>query len=187
MWPNRKLLKFIHASFFSYYQCFYCINMCLSVFICIFLLIKWMEDGWMENEDDLDWNKTVLMTIDCFTAYYRFVVLFFNCLLTFGSYFCFDIPSVLQDQFQGVSEQQWLSPGQSWSIVPRDSSMNFLSLQNLTCPNATVINGTVDCVLGLGMTPQQYNLLYAIYAWTYACTRAPTHIHGWPVKCSWES
>ncbi|XP_013771585.1 major facilitator superfamily domain-containing protein 1-like [Pundamilia nyererei] len=73
-------------------------------------------------------------------AYYRFVVLFFNCLLTFGSYFCFDIPSVLQDQFQG----------------------------NLTCPNATVINGTVDCVEGLGMTPQQYNLLYAIYAWTNA-------------------
>nr|XP_046233254.1 major facilitator superfamily domain-containing protein 1-like [Scatophagus argus] len=73
-------------------------------------------------------------------AHYRFVVLFFNCLLTFGSFFCFDIPSVLQDQFQG----------------------------NLTCPNATVINGTVDCVLGLGMSPQQYNLLYAIYAWTDA-------------------
>nr|DBA19418.1 TPA: hypothetical protein GDO54_015259 [Pyxicephalus adspersus] len=35
-------------------------------------------------------------------SYYRFVVLFFNCMLTFGSYFCFDIPSVLQDQFQGV-------------------------------------------------------------------------------------
>uniref|UniRef100_A0A3Q2NQD5 Major facilitator superfamily domain-containing protein 1-like n=1 Tax=Fundulus heteroclitus TaxID=8078 RepID=A0A3Q2NQD5_FUNHE len=73
-------------------------------------------------------------------AYYRFMVLFFNCLLTFGSYFCFDIPSVLQDQFQG----------------------------NLTCPNATVINGTVECVEGLGMSPQQYNLLYAIYAWTNA-------------------
>lgn len=37
-----------------------------------------------------------------FAAYYRFVVLLFNCLLSFGSYFCFDIPSVLQDQFQGV-------------------------------------------------------------------------------------
>uniref|UniRef100_A0A3Q2C7L1 Lysosomal dipeptide transporter MFSD1 n=1 Tax=Cyprinodon variegatus TaxID=28743 RepID=A0A3Q2C7L1_CYPVA len=73
-------------------------------------------------------------------AYYRFMVLFFNCLLTFGSYFCFDIPSVLQDQFQG----------------------------NLTCPNVTLINGTVDCVEGLGMSPQQYNLLYAIYAWTNA-------------------
>ncbi|XP_076154722.1 lysosomal dipeptide transporter MFSD1 [Alosa pseudoharengus] len=78
-------------------------------------------------------------------AYYRFVVLFFNCLLTFGSYFCFDIPSVLQDQFQG----------------------------KLTCPNATVTNGTSQnttevCVEGLGMTPQEYNLLYAIYAWTNA-------------------
>lgn len=73
-------------------------------------------------------------------GYYRFVVLFFNCLLTFGSYFCFDIPSVLQEQFQG----------------------------NLTCPNTTKINGTSDCVEGLGMTPEQYNLLYAIYAWTNA-------------------
>ncbi|XP_039348209.1 major facilitator superfamily domain-containing protein 1-like isoform X1 [Mauremys reevesii] len=78
-------------------------------------------------------------------AYYRFLVLFFNCLLTFGSYFCFDIPSVLQEQFQG----------------------------NLTCPNGTQHNGTghngtLACVEGLGMTPAQYNLLYAIYAWTNA-------------------
>ncbi|XP_010130982.1 PREDICTED: major facilitator superfamily domain-containing protein 1-like, partial [Buceros rhinoceros silvestris] len=76
---------------------------------------------------------------------YRFVVLLFNCLLTFGSYFCFDIPSVLQQQFQG----------------------------NLTCPhgthrNSTGHNGTQGCVEGLGMTPAQYNLLYAIYAWTNA-------------------
>ncbi|XP_053550596.1 major facilitator superfamily domain-containing protein 1 [Bombina bombina] len=78
-------------------------------------------------------------------AYYRFLVLFFNCLLTFGSYFCFDIPSVLQDQFQG----------------------------NLTCSNGTQSNSThgnssTGCVEGLGMTPEQYNLLYAIYAWTNA-------------------
>ncbi|XP_026580500.1 major facilitator superfamily domain-containing protein 1-like [Pseudonaja textilis] len=78
-------------------------------------------------------------------AYYRFLVLFFNCLLTFGSYFCFDIPSVLQEQFQG----------------------------NLTCPNGTQHNGTehnatTECVEGLGMTPEEYNLLYAIYAWTNA-------------------
>uniref|UniRef100_A0A3Q3VM17 Lysosomal dipeptide transporter MFSD1 n=1 Tax=Mola mola TaxID=94237 RepID=A0A3Q3VM17_MOLML len=72
--------------------------------------------------------------------YFRFVLLFFNCLLSFGSYFCFDIPSVLQDQFQG----------------------------KLTCPNATVINGTVDCVLGLGMTPQEYNFLFVIHSWTNA-------------------
>ncbi|XP_067859392.1 lysosomal dipeptide transporter MFSD1 isoform X2 [Heptranchias perlo] len=80
------------------------------------------------------------MTQPAERAYYRFVVLFFNCLLTFGPYFCFDIPSVLQEQLQG----------------------------NLTCPNSTVTNGTTDCVEGLGMTPQQYNLLYAIYAWTNA-------------------
>ncbi|XP_069066675.1 lysosomal dipeptide transporter MFSD1-like isoform X2 [Pleurodeles waltl] len=80
------------------------------------------------------------MTVPAEKAYYRFLVLFFNCLLTFGSYFCFDIPSVLQDQFQG----------------------------NLTCSNATRYNGTLDCVEGLGMTPEQYNLLYAIYAWTNA-------------------
>ncbi|KAK3552059.1 hypothetical protein QTP70_031765 [Hemibagrus guttatus] len=72
-------------------------------------------------------------------AYYRFVVLFFNCMLTFGSYFCFDIPSVLQQQFQG----------------------------NLTCVNSTAGNET-ECVDGLGMTPQEYNLLYAIYAWANA-------------------
>ncbi|XP_072416186.1 lysosomal dipeptide transporter MFSD1 [Chiloscyllium punctatum] len=73
-------------------------------------------------------------------AYYRFILLIFNCLLTFGSYFCFDMPSVLQQQFQG----------------------------NLTCLNSTETNRTTDCVEGLGMTPQQYNLLYAIYAWTNA-------------------
>ncbi|KAL8175162.1 UNVERIFIED_CONTAM: hypothetical protein K2H54_014906, partial [Gekko kuhli] len=78
-------------------------------------------------------------------AYYRFLVLFFNCLLTFGSYFCFDIPSVLQDQFQGN-----------------------LTCPNGTHPNGTEQNGTAGCVEGLGMTPEEYNLLYAIYAWTNA-------------------
>ena len=29
---------------------------------------------------------------------YRFVVLAFNCLLTLGSYYAFDMPSVLQDE-----------------------------------------------------------------------------------------
>ncbi|TWW81391.1 major facilitator superfamily domain-containing protein 1-like [Takifugu flavidus] len=81
-------------------------------------------------------NDLLLILIP-FTGYYRFVVLLFNCLQTFGSFFCYDIPSVLQDQFQG----------------------------NLTCPNATEVNGTVDCVLGMGMTPQQYNLLFAVHSW----------------------
>ncbi|KAE8579278.1 hypothetical protein XENTR_v10023979 [Xenopus tropicalis] len=81
------------------------------------------------------------MAVAAEKAYYRFVVLFFNCLLTFGSYFCFDIPSVLQDQFQG----------------------------DLNCTNASQPNSThTGCVEGLGMSPEQYNLLYAIYAWTNA-------------------
>uniref|UniRef100_A0A8C5WLC3 Lysosomal dipeptide transporter MFSD1 n=1 Tax=Leptobrachium leishanense TaxID=445787 RepID=A0A8C5WLC3_9ANUR len=73
-------------------------------------------------------------------CYYRFLVLFFNCMVSFGSYFCFDMPSVLQDQFQG----------------------------NLTCYNGTFTKHSMGCVEGLGMSPQEYNLLYAICAWTTA-------------------
>ncbi|XP_062915201.1 major facilitator superfamily domain-containing protein 1-like isoform X1 [Mobula hypostoma] len=73
-------------------------------------------------------------------AYYRFLLLFFNCLPGFASCFYYAIPSVLQDKFQG----------------------------NITCFNSTVTNGTTDCVEGLGMTPEQYNLLFATYAWTNA-------------------
>ncbi|KAM9179463.1 LOW QUALITY PROTEIN: uncharacterized protein V3H86_009322 [Mergus octosetaceus] len=40
---------------------------------------------------------------------------------------------------------------------------------NLTCPNGTYgHNSTLHYVAGLGMTPTQYNLLYAIYAWINA-------------------
>ncbi|KAK3571708.1 hypothetical protein QTP86_016792, partial [Hemibagrus guttatus] len=92
-----------------------------------------------EPLDDRGYKQIGTNTNTRLQAYYRFVVLFFNCMLTFGSYFCFDIPSVLQQQFQG----------------------------NLTCVNSTVGNET-ECVDGLGMTPQEYNLLYAIYAWTNA-------------------
>uniref|UniRef100_T1ITK3 Lysosomal dipeptide transporter MFSD1 n=1 Tax=Strigamia maritima TaxID=126957 RepID=T1ITK3_STRMM len=69
---------------------------------------------------------------------FRFIVLFFNCLLTFGSYFCFDMPSVLQTQFQ----------------------------QNDTCEYSK--NSTDCCPDCLGMSGPDYNLLYAIYAWTNA-------------------
>ncbi|XP_072026984.1 lysosomal dipeptide transporter MFSD1-like [Amphiura filiformis] len=68
-------------------------------------------------------------------AYYRFVVLFFNCMLTFGTYFCFDMPSVLQDDFQKKN-----------------------------CTN----NNSTACKDNLGLSVPQYNLLYAIYAWTNA-------------------
>ncbi|BFY99342.1 hypothetical protein BsWGS_02382 [Bradybaena similaris] len=72
-------------------------------------------------------------------CYYRFLVLFFNCMLTFGSYFCFDMPSVLQDVFTQT---------------------------NCTTGNKTQhYNGTCD---GLGMSDEEYNLLYAVYAWTNA-------------------
>lgn len=49
-------------------------------------------------------QKQLFTNLFFFAAYYRFVVLFFNCLLSFGSYFSYDIPSVLQAQFQGVSK-----------------------------------------------------------------------------------
>ncbi|XP_014663317.1 PREDICTED: major facilitator superfamily domain-containing protein 1-like isoform X1 [Priapulus caudatus] len=75
-------------------------------------------------------------------TYYRFVVLFFNCMLTFGSYYCFDMPSVLQTQFTQ-------SP-------------------NCSTGNTTEGNTTDCCTDCLGMSPSDYNLLYAIYAWTNA-------------------
>lgn len=78
---------------------------------------------------------------------FRFVILVFNCLLTFGSYFCFDMPSVLQAKFQG-----------NYSCGTNDTDDLLLSSNNSgTCCS--------DC---LGMTADQYNLLYAIYAWTNA-------------------
>ncbi|XP_067677799.1 lysosomal dipeptide transporter MFSD1-like [Haliotis asinina] len=82
---------------------------------------------------------------------YRFVVLFFNCMLTFGSYFCFDMPSVLQDEFtQSNNCTNTNSTGESTYDVGDG---------NYTCNNCT------DC---LGMSQDDYNLLYAIYAWTNA-------------------
>lgn len=143
---------------------------------------KWCKSGFRHvSVIEISYLYTYILVFCLFvfpTAYYRFVVLFFNCLLTFGSYFCFDIPSVLQDQFQGVSHRKGeltdslLIDSLSVIIVNTTKAVHRFAdwlpsiQQNLTCPNATVINGTTDCVLGLGMSPQQYNLLYAIYAWT---------------------
>lgn len=76
-------------------------------------------------------------------APYRFLVLFFNCMLTFGSYFCFDMPSVLQDDFT-----------------------NSENCTNVTAGN--VSHQVCDCDGCLGMSDDDYNLLYAIYAWTNA-------------------
>ncbi|XP_066921169.1 lysosomal dipeptide transporter MFSD1-like isoform X2 [Clytia hemisphaerica] len=73
-------------------------------------------------------------------GYYRFLVLFFNCLLTFGSYFCFDMPSVLQDSFTGT--------------------------YGINC--TTNSHNVTKCEEHLGMTETEYNLLYTVYAWMNA-------------------
>ncbi|ESP05560.1 hypothetical protein LOTGIDRAFT_208557 [Lottia gigantea] len=86
------------------------------------------------------------------TCGFRFLVLFFNCMLTFGSYFCFDMPSVLQDTFTEVNNC-------TNNGTKTDVSGFYGNSSNVTCNNCT------DC---LGMSEDNYNLLYAIYAWTNA-------------------
>ncbi|XP_078719541.1 lysosomal dipeptide transporter MFSD1-like [Lampetra fluviatilis] len=85
------------------------------------------------------------MCIDARDGRYRFLVLVCNCLVTFGSYYCFDMPGVLQAQFQG--------------------NLNCSDEQN--AKNASVPDGGGGCETpsGLGLTPSKYNLLYAVYAW----------------------
>ncbi|XP_061408104.1 major facilitator superfamily domain-containing protein 1-like [Lethenteron reissneri] len=86
-----------------------------------------------------------MMCIDARDGRYRFLVLLCNCLVTFGSYYCFDMPGVLQAQFQG--------------------NLNCSDEQN--AKNASVLDGGGGCETpsGLGLTPSKYNLLYAVYAW----------------------
>lgn len=73
---------------------------------------------------------------------YRFVLLFFACLLTFGMYFSFDLPGVLQHRLEGITNCT-------------DNSTRY----NETC---------LQCEGCLGMSSRQFNILYAIYAWTNA-------------------
>lgn len=65
---------------------------------------------WLYSTEPLKhYTETIVLTI-CFNIYgilmhqqlataaaYRFLVLLFDSLLTFGTYFCFDMPSVLQE------------------------------------------------------------------------------------------
>ncbi|WAR24580.1 MFSD1-like protein [Mya arenaria] len=104
------------------------------------------------------------MALQASDRVFRFIVLFFNCLLTFGSYFCFDMPSVLQDTFTNPVHQNCTDGNKTMNITPHC---------NVTCD---------DC---LEMSPDNYNLLYAIYAWTWAfsvllpmCVGL-VHICGW--------
>ncbi|KAH3697780.1 hypothetical protein DPMN_085290, partial [Dreissena polymorpha] len=87
------------------------------------------------------------MAIHASSRFFRFIVLFFNCMLTFGSYFCFDMPSVLQVTFTTIPES---------NCTEANSTANVSRHCNVTCD---------DC---LGMSQDDYNLLYAIYAWTNA-------------------
>jgi len=89
----------------------------------------------MENREDVP-------CLHAKHAYYRFLVLFMNCMLTFGSYFCFDMPSVLQDNFTGKF---------GW---------------NCTVNNVT--NQSRNCIEHLGLSETEYNLLYTVYAWMNA-------------------
>ncbi|XP_050401661.2 major facilitator superfamily domain-containing protein 1 [Patella vulgata] len=93
------------------------------------------------------------------TCGFRFLVLFFNCMLTFGSYFCFDMPSVLQDTF--TQRNNCTNDSKSFHD---DKTFDSSLYGNASSPNVTCNNCT-EC---LGMSEDNYNLLYAIYAWTNA-------------------
>ena len=94
-------------------------------------------------DDIVDMSSALPASIFCNPnrAYYRFLVLFFNCMLTFGSYFCFDMPSVLQDTFTG--------------------KLGY----NCTFDNKT---NKTSCIEHLGLSETEYNLLYTVYAWMNA-------------------
>ncbi|RMX44324.1 hypothetical protein pdam_00018870 [Pocillopora damicornis] len=83
---------------------------------------------------------------------FRFVLLIFTCMLTFGSYFCFDMPSVLQNTFTAPSH-----PNSTGSCTTVDGK-----------PIDKIHSNGTHCTSGLELTETQFNLLYAIYAWTNA-------------------
>ncbi|KAL5007802.1 hypothetical protein ScPMuIL_016608 [Solemya velum] len=72
---------------------------------------------------------------------WRYLLLFFDCFLVFGCYLCADMPSGLQAELQGQ--------------------------QNKNCTGVVPGNNTCcsDC---LGLGPQRYNLLYAVFSWTFS-------------------
>lgn len=84
---------------------------------------------------------------------FRFVLLIFTCMMTFGSYFCFDMPSVLQDTFTA-------------QLHPNKTMHNCTTIDGK--PASGLHSNGTNCTSGLGLTETQYNLLYSIYAWTNA-------------------
>ncbi|PFX25632.1 Major facilitator superfamily domain-containing protein 1 [Stylophora pistillata] len=73
-------------------------------------------------------------------------------MLTFGSYFCFDMPSVLQNTFTAP-----LHPNSTGNCSTVDGK-----------PIDKIHSNGTHCSSGLELTETQFNLLYAIYAWTNA-------------------
>ncbi|XP_064605894.1 major facilitator superfamily domain-containing protein 1-like [Liolophura sinensis] len=84
-------------------------------------------------------------TMDPSSCSFRFIVLFFNCILTFGPYFCYDMPTVLQNELQGIPNKTC----ESHEIVPTPGEC---------CEDCT------------GLSPAQYNLLFAVFSWVNAVT-----------------
>lgn len=74
-------------------------------------------------------------------------------MMTFGSYFCFDMPSVLQDTFTA-------------QLHPNKTMHNCTTIDGK--PASGLHSNGTNCTSGLGLTETQYNLLYSIYAWTNA-------------------
>lgn len=65
----------------------------------------------MWSQVHLDEMTNLLFILSMVPASFRFAMLFFNCLQSFGTFFCYDIPSALQDQFQGVGKGRQLPTG----------------------------------------------------------------------------
>ena len=53
------------------------------------------------------YNNKVFTVLLCVSEMFRYLILMFNCLMTFGLYFCFDMPAALQVQFQGVITRKY--------------------------------------------------------------------------------
>ena len=99
-------------------------------------------------------QETSMGLLDASHSSYRFIVLFFNCMLTFGSYFCFDMPSALQKHIQQPR------------LACNESRLNVTAnYTNFTANNNVTAECCDDC---LELNATNYNLLYAIYSWTNA-------------------
>eukprot|EP00729_Bicosta_minor_P014278 gene14278-18706_t len=66
------------------------------------------------------------------TKTFRFTVLFFNCLLTFGSYFCFDMPSTLKDRFQQQNVSQYVYNTSGTPSIPANHTTFWQYASNAT-------------------------------------------------------